>query len=335
MSNIKGGGRAALSESVESSLISLLISLRETEGERHNDNNNSSQIRQSEHERKREHKEFLKNLVEKYERDHLSKSFNQKKDNLSVTSSKINQLEIATSIDDNDHTQKSKNNNNNQINSKSKVRVELIEAVYGSKKKKGVGKSDNTTSFKDGTKKVMVFSKGITIPEIMVHAKSKLRMKCKPVRIFVVEKKIQLNLTGDLSGVKDGTALYITSQETNISDGKNDGINTTITIMDEKTVTAGNEYDDITTAMLSDPLEPVKQAYAMQTNKMQRSRNMRRIPLEHPIFSDSFDKLENIPEERASLPAASCRNLILEHVQNNRVVVICGATGCGMFLFIF
>ena len=82
---------------------------------------------------------------------------------------------------------------------------------------------------------------------------------------------------------------------------------------------------------LVDPLESVKQAYVQRKAQRVQKFQKRSPILEHPLFSDHLDKLQPLSEERTSLPAASCRDLILRTVEDNRVVVICGATGCGEY----
>eukprot|EP00957_Ditylum_brightwellii_P059782 4538419-Ditylum_brightwellii.AAC.1 len=46
-------------------------------------------------------------------------------------------------------------------------------------------------------------------------------------------------------------------------------------------------------------------------------------------LSEILQKLEPLPRSRAELPAASYREEILKALDTSRVVVICGATGCG------
>ena len=285
MSNIKGGGRAALSDSAEEALISLLMPS--------NDN-----IR-SEHDRKREHKRFLKTLVERYERQKLANTLNNNSETTSLPRSCGNKKNYATA--------------KQKQQSDAKVRVELVEAVYGKDNKKG---KHSDSFFKDGTKKAMVFPISTTVAELIKQAQSKLRMKKPPIRAFVKENKIDralsMDLTGDLSGVQNGAIIYVTS--TASSPKGEDKINNV-------------QVDD----SMPDPLDAVKQAYNARRNyhRHNRRQTRARTTLEHPSFSDHFDKLIQLSEERANLPAASCREHILRSVQDNRVVVICGATGCG------
>jgi HrpA-like RNA helicase len=316
-SNIKGGGRAILSDEAEEALVSFLMS------------RSGQDIPNTEHARKREQKRFLKNLVERYVRNQLAKKFNKTAE------------DDDDDDDDDNHDDKPKTVSNKpsksatpkkqqQSNGSSggKVRIELVEAVYGKKGKPTAKK------FKEGLKKLMVLPKSTSIAELMKQGQSKLRIKKKPVRCFVVENKIELDLVGDLSGASDGTIIYITtsSQEESslVDENKTQKSNVEKTA---KASAAKGDDEKIVEDEVVDMLDRVKQAYLQSSNKRRppkKNGQKTKPPIQsHPEFSQHFDNLESLSEERSSLPAAACREMILEKVQQNRVVVICGATGCG------
>ena len=312
-SNIKGGGRAILSDEVEEAIVSFLMSRRD----------NNKELPTSDHSRKREHKRFVKQLVETYERNRLMNKFNNKSKGKDDDEKKTT-VATTTKTTGNKKTTSNGGGTKKGRNDGGKVRVTLVEAIYGKgNKKKGVGIKE----FKEGQKKLLVFPRSSSIESIMKEGQTKLRMKKKPVRCFVVENKMEVNLMGDLSGVSDGATIYVTSQqEDEVVKKKKEGDEQ----KEEASALPGGEQlaEDMV-----DPLHRVKLAY-LQRDRRQPKTKVRgtatRQPLQpHPEFDQHFDKLDELSEERSVLPAAACRKTILEIVQKNRVVVICGMTGCG------
>ena len=333
-SDIKGGGRAAMSPACEDAVVSLLRSLR-------GDNTQMP----TQHDREREHKRFLKRIVEQYERKKLHEKLNKQRDVSSSDSTKkrapnTSQVEAGDS---------------QAVDGNAKVRVELVEAALATaakgsgKQKKNGGKSssdkkdkssskkkDPLDQYKLGTKKVMVLPRAMSIDQLLGQAKNKLRLKQKPVRCFCIaeKSKIEADLVGDLQGVSDGTTLYVSSSQSPSSqpDDK-DGNN------DNKGDTSSSDSADI-----EDPLDAVKQTYIRQKQvQVERRRKSRRQGQstttstrkqrgslqEHPQFSNFFDKLPPLTTPRSELPAAACRKSFLTSVEQNRVVIVCGSTGCG------
>jgi ATP-dependent RNA helicase DHX57 len=176
-----------------------------------------------------------------------------------------------------------------------KVRVDLVEAVYKSPDKWKAGSS----------KKTIVLERSTQIEGLLKQSKDKLKMKKKALRCFYVDRKIELELTNNLEGIQDGSIIYVTSQP-----------------VVEKEETATKDDDD---DVLPDPLDIVKQVYA---NRRQQKRS--RAALKPPILCvEHFDKLPELPIYRANLPAANFRTEILSALDLSRILIICGATGCG------
>lgn len=335
-SRIMGGGRAPLSDIAEEGLVSLLMTLRHPEKVRS----------KSAAKRIQEQKQFTKKLVERYERERASKKINNSASDVNGADSSGKGAKVD---DDVGSTSKpsattpqavSKKEpgpiNTNTTATGGKVRVELAEAIF-SESKKGSGKSKSNKnkgkdkgkdkdgiSFKEGNKKVIVFTRSTTIPELLKQAQSKLRMKKKPGRAFILEKgssTIEVDLRTDLAAIEDGTTIYISQDESSKKPVADKG-------RDEKTETSTSTEDQNGP---EDPLELVKKAYFSSRRKNTENHNRRRQrpEAEHPNFTGHFENLSTLPEARAVLPAASCRERILQSVQENRVTIICGATGCG------
>jgi hypothetical protein len=295
MSHIKGGGRAQLSEQVEEDLTSVLLALREPQ----------IQVT-SEHGKKREHRRFLQKLKDRHKRQALTKRVNPgNKEALDTTSAQI----LALSQRDAQPTKHRK------------VRMELVEAVFGSSKhiQKGSTKSpsDNCIHFQDGAKKTLVFAASTSVENVLKEAKTKLRMKRNPVRCFVVHGNIAVDLVGDLSGIKDGDKVYVTSHQELAKQSA---------VQEEE-----DELNGISTDIDEfDPLAIVKEAYRQRKRRQRSNREpLRSIPLEHPDFTNCLEQLISLPSERANLPAAACRECILKGLSTNRVVIVSGETGCG------
>ena len=331
-SEIKGGGRAAMSAACEDAVVSLLRFLRE-------DNTDMP----TEHDREREHKRFLKKLVERYQRKKLHKQLNQPDNSSDIPGNGTPNIPSTAG-----------ETGGGQIDGSSKVRVELVEATLvtakdAEKKKKGKSsssdkkkkskskKNDPLELYKLGTKKVMVLARSTSIDELLTQAKSKLRLKQKPTRCFCIsDNNIEADLLSDLRGISDGTTLYVTlepSQSTAPIKGINDNEGG-----DDRGETTKNTTDSDL-----DPLDAVKQAYIRQktlnlanrrsrqqqsTGKKQRPHNRGDFG-SHPPFSNFFDKLPQLTAPRSELPAAACRETFLSSVERNRIVIVCGSTGCG------
>lgn len=278
MSHIKGGGRAPLSEATEDALLNLLISLREPDKKL-----------TSEHVRHREHRRFLKKLQNRLDRNALSQKAN--KDDTPQNTG--DQLKLVAGQSE------------KKTAEERKIRIELVEAVFESKKGGKKGGKD----FKEGSKKILVVQSSTSVRDLLKDAKSKLRMK-KPVDCFIKSNKIIMELEGDLRGIKDDEKVYVTAQprENKQESGEQ----------------AEHEIDDNPDP---DPLSAVKVAY--RKRQAPRNSSSRSAPLEHPCFTDYLENLAQLPSERESLPAAKSRRAILQVLDNDRVLLVCGATGCG------
>jgi HrpA-like RNA helicase len=188
-----------------------------------------------------------------------------------------------------------------------KVRFDLLEAVYP----KG-----STTWKAGGTKKLWVLDRATPIRSILQQAKTKLQMKKKAVRCFYVETGgLAVDLTHDLQGLPNGALLYVTSWQPppsvaqTVANGDND---------DEHNNDNAEEEEE-----LPDPLGAVKALYAQRAGRRQR-----KAPVPSPIPL-ATGELPELPPGRAQLPAAAFRSHILSALDNSRVLIICGATGCG------
>jgi hypothetical protein len=108
------------------------------------------------------------------------------------------------------------------------VRIEVVEAMFSHtkddtismKKKKPVTLSaTDSLGFKAGpAKKNMVVPKSTLCNELCKQVGTKLCTKKKPIHVFVVtsvdtSKPFIVDLRHDLSGIDDGTTVYVTSQE--------------------------------------------------------------------------------------------------------------------------
>lgn len=176
-----------------------------------------------------------------------------------------------------------------------KVRFDVVEAVYKSPDKWKPGSS----------KKTIVLDRSTPIAVLLKQAKDKIKMKKKALRCFYVERKIELGLTNNLEGLTDGAVVYVTSRAA---------------VKTEQTKEGEGGDDDL---VLPDPLDVVKKVYA------QRARRQRvRVTLEPPQPFGEQD-LPDLPDFRAQLPAAKFRKEILQALDQSRILILCGATGCG------
>lgn len=337
MSKIKGGGRAQLNSDAEESIISLLYDLRDPknplrtadtikhgiteEGDEIIARNRKSYADLSDHDRKKERKRFLKNLLKHHNRVVLSNKFNQAPA-ASASTSFPNTTVSAVATKTSRAIEASE--------SSGKVRIEIVEMIFKEKKdkpkkdekkkKKSSKKEKKGHTWKEGTKKILVLPRCTTIKQLMVQCKAKLKMKI-PTRIFIQDKDTnqEVDLEQDLQGVQDGTIVCATSysppaplEETPEDSEKG-------TLQEE-----GEEF------MIVDPLENVKKAYRTSTRKKHKE-NTVKVPLNEPLppFSDAINKLEPLSDSRSKLPAANYRSEILSSLDSSRVIVISGATGCG------
>jgi hypothetical protein len=348
---------------------------KEEEGK---DNENSSRILYQDldpHEKKKKRKKFLMKLLKCHQTYELSNRLNAAASSSSSTAatsldgavenlktrksdsihSTHSQLNVSTS---NSMSKTSKHGKeSSSISSSSgndKVRIEIVEAIYKgdkgnkSSKKKQNGKSDNKEkskskqSWKEGSiRKVLVVAKMTNVKDLMSLSKTKLSMKKKPARMFVVDReaKIEMDLLHDLSGLENGDVVYATTYVPSLElekhgndeeeeDDNDEEDNGNV----ENTVEKDNGGSD---AILLDPLENIKRVYRMK----RRNRNVQQdgpastTPVINnerlPPFSDSLGTLEELSPERSKLPAASHRKDVLLSLDSSRVIVIQGATGCG------
>ena len=301
--NIKGGGRTCLSEDSENALIDCLM-------QRRLPRYSSSSSGLKSHALQRERKRFVKKLVASYERQQVHEDINQHHQRTISTKKAL----VKNSIIDHSSDAPPLTDDTGS----SKVRFELREAMFTLNKE---GRASN--DFKTGPKKLMVLPRATTVPELLTLAKMKLLMKKNPVRIFVSvlgKTNQQVDLQHNLVGLRDGSILYVTTSALGSENGVTDST--------EGPVDSDNEecQDSL------DPLEAVKQVYAQHHS---RSRLARRgppsisLPVEHPIFSNHFEKLGLLSPSCAQLPAANSRRDILKAIEKHQVVVICGETGCG------
>lgn len=219
------------------------------------------------------------------------------------------------------------------------------------KDRKKTPKREKVSNKKDGCKggrewrdgsvrKTLVLARSTPLTDLLKTSKAKLNMKKKPVRSFYVDPRtsFEVDLATDLAGMEDDSVVYVTSHAVEAESFKGGS--------------EGKDKDDASRELgndLMDPLEPVKEAYAER--KARRARKRRRplsggnvtegvaeqapatavgsVPRGHPTFADHLDNLEPLPPARAALPAAAYRRELLTSLDSSRVVVICGATGCG------
>ena len=334
-SQIKGGGRAILSQESQLALIDLLMSL-DKEDSSGGDNNNNKEL--SAHDKKREQKRFMKRLICQFEQRQLQQRFNTTTNSTTATvASKSNDStrnEQSRSRSTANPTTQTSNQSTNNNNSNNNVRIELVEAIFPKsdtkdKKKKSSGsdtkkrkKKKSNESFKVGTKKVLVLPRTTSISDLLKKSKQKLKLKKLPIRAFIQhEEGILFDLDTDISGLEDGTVLYVSiipkpmSEEEEVGDCEVD-----------------NEDDkDQTSSILPtiiDPLESVKQAYQKQEsyrNTKQYSNNSSRIIPE--VIDD--EKRKSFTTIRQSLPVSNYKEHILQTINDNEVGVLSGATGSG------
>jgi HrpA-like RNA helicase len=367
----------------------------------------------SKHDRKHQEKKFLRRLVRDYEKKKLKKKFtnhHNNDNNKGRSTSPVPTTNTTSSTTSNIGSRKKKSDSGNITNISSsgsgsgngneKVRIELVEAIFkkdenkkkssshkkkksddkkSSKKKKKDDDDDDEEShlllldFKEGMKKVIVVPKSTTSTNLLKLAQSKLRMKKKPVRVFLkilsssrtTPTIIDLNdddcssssssTCGDLSGIEDGTVIYITSTVKPTVIGATPTTTTTTTATSDDGDGNGNDNNNVNCdteddndndndkVVVVDPLELVKRAYERQEQHQRGQKQKRRqqqqqqqqhqkqqqqqIPRTQQIVEEEKKRKNSII--RSGLPAASYKDKIIDAITTNRVVVLCGATGCG------
>jgi HrpA-like RNA helicase len=174
----------------------------------------------------------------------------------------------------------------------------------------------------------MVVPKSTLCNELCKQVGTKLRMKKKPIRVFVVttvdtSKPFIVDLRHDLSGIDDGTTVYVTSQEEESKKKEHSKKNEDTTEDND----SQEEDDDIE----KDPLEQVKEAYAEQERQGRRNEGQNGTIPAAPIIKDMIDhnKVNRWASVRVKLPAANCRAEILNQINSHEVTVLSGQTGSG------
>lgn len=302
MSEIKGGGRATLSEASDHALVDCLMKRHQCwplDGDGKN---------VKEHALQRERKRFVKRLVGSYERRQAHAQIN----NVSLSS-----MEGETPISSKKKPSGKSSSTSQSTDSVSgNVRFELMEATFAKK----------TGKMKAGAKKLMVLPRATTLAELLSQAQNKLLMKKPPTRIFLIvsgKTEQYVDLQNNLAGIKDGTALYATTTPSKMEEEED---------LQKIANGSADQQDEEHLDDTLDPLETVKQAYNDDAFKSRRAPMLPSgltLPMEHPKFSSHFSSLPPLSQSSAELPAANARKEVLEAVQENQIVIICGATGCG------
>jgi len=298
---IKGGGRASLSDSTNEALIDCLIELQEPETFR------SISSKSSDHVLKRERKRFVKKLVRRHTQNSLTEKLQEQQTKPNTVPDSAAEVEAATNRLD----------LSAGSSAEGKVRLELVEAIYGKNKKN----NSEAKSWKEGAKKTVVFNRSTNIKEMLKISKNKLRMKKAPARCFLVEKKIEMNLAcGDLRALTDGTTIYVTCQQEKKVSKKNE--EEECNKNSEENATQEPAEDSV------DPLDAVKLVYAHQRQSQESKMKNRARLKEYPCLSDHFDQLHPLSTDRESLPAAASRGAILKALVTNRVMIVCREKSC-------
>jgi len=367
MSSIKGGGRALLSSDIEDQIIALLYDLRDPKNpllsrrEKIDKNEVMDELKElkvkekeadadaktkiipfndlSSHDQKKAKKKFLKRLVNCHDHQVLAMKLNAAKNDHNDNEN-YNDDDSYDGDDGDDIRNHSDILKQASTKAKSgKVRIDIVEAIYkekttskgssSSKSSKSRSslkskKAKNESRWSEGsTRKTIVLDRSTTITVLMTQCKSKLKMKKKPSRVFFVDidSKIEMDLTNDLSGIDDGTLIYVTSYAVNnVSSPQPDDK------IKEDDKDSDNEDEKLN---VIDPLDAVKKVYKLHKRKLNKNRCEQQITENLPSFTESLDDLEPLPNARLDLPAANYRSKILSALDTSRVLVICGATGCG------
>jgi len=320
-SQIKGGGKAILSQESQLALIDLLMSLDKE------DNGIVDSKELSAHDKKREQKRFMKRLICQFEQRQLQQRFNttttatvvsKSNDNTRIEQSKGRSTANPTAQSSNQATSKGNSGN---------VRLELVEAIFPKSDTKDKKKSCSDAKkkkkkkdpFKVGTKKVLVLPKTTSISDLLKKSKSKLKLKKTPIRAFIQheEQGILFDLDIDISGLEDGTVLYVSvtpkpfPEEEEVGD---DGVD--------------SEDNKESSLPIIDPLESVKQAYQKQeTYRNTKQYNNSSLRIISEVIDD--EKRTSFTAIRQSLPVSSYKEHILQTINDNEVIVLSGTTGSG------
>ena len=336
-SKIKGGGRAILSKESQQSLIDLLFSLEDD----HDGRRSSSFSESSGHDRKHLQKKFVKALIRRHERRVLREQFNG-----SCKGSKSPVEETAEKSANGVAAGVSAMTLSGSTSTSGNVRIELTEAIFttgddkekstskksskkdskkdkdksNSKKKK---KKDKGDLFKIGAKKVVVLPRSTSITNLLKQSKSKLKLKKNPVRAFVQSDSgstspLLFDLEHDLSGVVDGTVIYVTL--TPKADNDTNGTNN-----DEE----DNDQDHDTDDNIDTILDSIKLAYKQQQAHRNSLHQSRKQELKRKSEIIDTKRQQLLLESRQRLPVAAYKEQILDIIQENQTVVLSGATGSG------
>ena len=331
----------------------------------------------SKHEQKQQEKQFLQRLVRDYEHKQWKKNQRCWKGNSSRTTS-VPATVVSNSSNNTDdkrrtrdgkqtHSNSSNNSNSNSNSSNAKVRLELVEAIFkkdkedtkqkkkkngkdtakedkDKKKKKKQKQEDRNTTFTEGGKKLVVVPTSTTRSELLQLGHTKLRMKQKPVRVFVKTPTsilVEFEDGEDVSALRDGTSVYVstTAKEDapRAEEETEEQTDQAATHTGRNAETWEEDDDD------DDPLEVVKRAYGRQQQAQRRhyqqfQQQKRRTSPAHDAVRTATTIIRTPPQQqhyqamtvlRAHLPAAAYKATILTAVAKNRVLVLCGATGCG------
>ena len=314
-SKIKGGGRAILSEESQQALIDLLMC-----EDHKNEDIDLANI--SKHDKKRLEKKFIKKLIHRHEKEMHKRRFNS----ANCTAAEADGGSFSNDCPTNNMRSKQTSSMNDKCIPN--VRIELVEAIFPStnddddkKKKEKISDDDGKkkkkkkpdNAFKVGTKKVLVFPRATTIPELLKQSQSKLKMKKKPVRVFVETSTSNLfELDQNLAAIDDGTILYVSS--TPAKKKKEQA---------EETASDDDDEEKLSKEEAFDPLESVKRAYKQQKLYQQIKQQQR--------VDEIIDEIrqQKHAQTRSTLPVASCKQHILDVVGKNQVVVLSGSTGSG------
>ena len=296
-SKIKGGGRAILSSESQQSLIDLLYSLEQhpPQDDVTDDYNDNSDDRRRQHEKKEQlqKKKFVKRLVRRHELRQLRQQFhgaaastvdNASEDTSSIAKVRKEMSSISLSTPTAAATTSTSSPN---------VRIELAEAIFiddkqkkkSNNKKESKKKDDkkknkkrhddgNLALFKIGAKKVAVLSRSTTIKDLLKQSKSKLKLKKSPIRAFVQpnndnKRSLLFDLEHDLSGVVDGTVVYVTVTAKSIHDDDDDDHNDN----KKKSTTVKHDKDEEGIVMMKESMKMTWISSSILSNLPTRNNN--------------------------------------------------------------
>lgn len=350
-SNIKGGGRATWSESLEDDLINILMNKDNEDATKAattssdvtkiNTGNDDNAMQLSEHKQAHQRKRFVKNLVKQYKQEMLAQKLNQggqtTKTTTVTTTHDNGQGSTAPAASSSGTTRPalgaSLAASEDDSKTNTKVRIQVVEAIArkepNKSSKKKQSDSLNEGGWKEGTKKIMVVTRSTPVADFGKQAKAKLRLK-KFARAFVVQEKIEMELVGDLSGLSDGDTVYVTAQDddkkgqvqlSKSSSKRKDGSDEDD---DNEEEDDEDETENVQTETV-DPIDIVKERYSSREYKQHAPSKT----FQYTDLSTHLDKLPPLSPQRSSLPAAAHRKTILKALSSSRVVIVCGSTGSG------